>query len=38
VSFDGERALQVTAPPLLGADNAALIDPIRRRLNQSPGT
>jgi crotonobetainyl-CoA:carnitine CoA-transferase CaiB-like acyl-CoA transferase len=38
VSFDGERALQVTAPPLLGADNEALIAPIRRRLNQSPGT
>jgi crotonobetainyl-CoA:carnitine CoA-transferase CaiB-like acyl-CoA transferase len=37
VSFDGQRALQVTAPPLLGADNAALIDPIRRRLNPPPG-
>jgi crotonobetainyl-CoA:carnitine CoA-transferase CaiB-like acyl-CoA transferase len=36
VSFDGQRALQVTAPPLLGADNTALINPIRRRLNQPP--
>jgi len=32
VSFDGERALEVTAPPVLGADNAAILDPIRQRL------
>lgn len=32
VSFDGERALQVTAPPMLGADNDTIVDPIRRRL------
>jgi len=32
VSFDGERALEVTAPPLLGADNEAIVDPIRQRL------
>jgi crotonobetainyl-CoA:carnitine CoA-transferase CaiB-like acyl-CoA transferase len=32
VSFDGERPLEVTAPPLLGADNDAIVEPIRRRL------
>ena len=32
VSFDGERALQVTAPPTLGADNDSIVEPIRRRL------
>ena len=32
VSFDGERALDVTAPPVLGADNDAILEPIRRRL------
>jgi crotonobetainyl-CoA:carnitine CoA-transferase CaiB-like acyl-CoA transferase len=32
VSFDGERPLEVTAPPLLGADNEAIVGPIRRRL------
>jgi crotonobetainyl-CoA:carnitine CoA-transferase CaiB-like acyl-CoA transferase len=32
VSFDGERPLEVTAPPLLGADNEAIVEPIRRRL------
>ncbi len=32
VSFDGERALEVTAPPLLGADNDAIVEPIRQRL------
>ncbi|MDQ0572172.1 crotonobetainyl-CoA:carnitine CoA-transferase CaiB-like acyl-CoA transferase [Variovorax paradoxus] len=37
VSFDGERALEVTAPPTLGADNAAIVDPIRKRLGQPPG-
>ncbi|WPH23638.1 CaiB/BaiF CoA transferase family protein [Variovorax paradoxus] len=36
VSFDGERALEVTAPPMLGADNAAIVDPIRQRLGQPP--
>ena len=34
VSFDGERALEVTAPPTLGADNAAILGPIRERLGQ----
>jgi len=37
VSFDGERALEVTAPPTLGADNASIVDPIRKRLGQPPG-
>ena len=32
VSFDGERPLQVTAPPTLGADNASIVEPVRRRL------
>ncbi|KQM80228.1 CaiB/BaiF CoA-transferase family protein [Xylophilus sp. Leaf220] len=32
VSFDGERALAVTAPPVLGADNARIVEPLRRRL------
>ncbi|MDQ0586464.1 CaiB/BaiF CoA transferase family protein [Variovorax paradoxus] len=36
VSFDGERALEVTAPPMLGADNAAIVEPIRQRLGQPP--
>ena len=36
VSFDGERALEVTAPPTLGADNAAIVDPIRERLGRPP--
>jgi crotonobetainyl-CoA:carnitine CoA-transferase CaiB-like acyl-CoA transferase len=31
VSFDGERATTVTAPPILGADNAAIVDPLRRK-------
>ena len=34
VSFDGERPLEVSAPPLLGADNAAIVAPIRQRLGQ----
>lgn len=34
VSFDGVRALEVTAPPVLGADNAAIVEPLRRRLRQ----
>jgi crotonobetainyl-CoA:carnitine CoA-transferase CaiB-like acyl-CoA transferase len=29
ISFDGERADTVTAPPLLGADNAEIVDPLR---------
>lgn len=32
VSFDGQRALEVTAPPLLGADNDQIVGPIRERL------
>jgi crotonobetainyl-CoA:carnitine CoA-transferase CaiB-like acyl-CoA transferase len=32
VSFDGERPLDVTAPPTLGADNDAIVEPLRRRL------
>jgi crotonobetainyl-CoA:carnitine CoA-transferase CaiB-like acyl-CoA transferase len=35
VSFDGERALEVTAPPTLWADNAAIVGPIRQRLGQA---
>lgn len=35
VTFDGERALDVTAPPLLGADDAALVAPLRRILERS---
>ena len=30
VSFDGERTTSVTAPPVLGADNAELVDPLRK--------
>jgi crotonobetainyl-CoA:carnitine CoA-transferase CaiB-like acyl-CoA transferase len=35
LSFDGRRALEVTAPPLLGADNDTVLGPIRRRLGQA---
>ena len=35
VSFDGERPLEVTAPPTLGADNDAIVEPLRRRLRQA---
>ncbi len=35
LSFDGERALEVSAPPTLGADNEAIVGPIRQRLGQS---
>lgn len=35
VSFDGQRALEVTAPPVLGADNASIVEPIRQRLKQT---
>lgn len=31
VSFDGERATKVTAPPVLGKDNAEIVDPLRRK-------
>lgn len=34
ISFDGQRALEVEAPPVLGADNASIVEPIRRRLQQ----
>ena len=34
LSIDGQRALDVTAPPLLGADDDAVLGPIRRRLGQ----
>jgi crotonobetainyl-CoA:carnitine CoA-transferase CaiB-like acyl-CoA transferase len=29
VSFDGERVTSVKAPPVLGADNATIVDPLR---------
>ena len=32
VSFDGERTKTVTAPPVLGADNAALVEPLRNKI------
>lgn len=35
VSFDGERPLEVTAPPTLGADNDAIVEPLRRRLREA---
>ncbi|MGJ7522838.1 CaiB/BaiF CoA transferase family protein [Variovorax sp. LT1P1] len=35
VSFDGERPLDVTAPPTLGADNDAIVEPLRRRLHET---
>ncbi len=35
VSFDGERALDVTPPPLLGEHNASIVEPIRSRLRMS---
>lgn len=35
VSFDNERSLEVCAPPLLGADNESIVEPIRQRLNDS---
>lgn len=34
LNIDGQRALEVTAPPTLGADDEALLGPIRRRLGQ----
>ncbi len=37
LSFDGRRALEVTAPPLLGADNDAVLGPIRERLRPAAG-
>ncbi len=35
ISVDGARALQVTAPPLLGADTEAVVGPVRRRLGRT---
>lgn len=35
LSFDGERATTLTAPPELGADNERILEPIRRRLRQT---
>lgn len=35
VSFDGERPLDVTAPPTLGADNDTIVEPLRRRLREA---
>ncbi|MDM0123398.1 CaiB/BaiF CoA transferase family protein [Variovorax arabinosiphilus] len=35
VSFDGERPLDVTAPPMLGADNDSIVEPLRRRLREA---
>lgn len=35
VSFDGERPLEVTAPPTLGADNDSIVEPLRRRLRDA---
>ena len=32
VSFDGERSLEVSAPPLLGQDNGEVLGPVRERL------
>lgn len=34
VSFDGQRALEVTAPPLLGQHDEEVLGPIRERLRQ----
>ena len=34
VTFDGERALDVTAPPVLGAHDAELVAPLRRTLER----
>lgn len=35
VTFDGERALEVTAPPVLGAHDDELVAPLRRSLERS---
>ena len=35
VTFDGERALDVTAPPVLGAHDEELVAPLRRTLERS---
>lgn len=32
VSFDGERMTEVSAPPVLGADNEAIVAPLRARM------
>ena len=34
VSFDGQRALEVTAPPLLGQHDQEVLGPIRQRLRE----
>jgi len=34
VSFDGERSLSVTAPPLLGEHDKEVIEPLRERLRK----
>ena len=34
VTFDGERALEVTAPPVLGAHDEELVAPLRRTLER----
>jgi crotonobetainyl-CoA:carnitine CoA-transferase CaiB-like acyl-CoA transferase len=33
LSFDGQRSLMVSAPPVLGADNHRIVDPIRAALS-----
>lgn len=35
VTFDGERALEVTAPPVLGAHDEELVGPLRKTLERS---
>ena len=35
VTFDGERALEVTAPPVLGAHDEELVAPLRKTLERS---
>jgi crotonobetainyl-CoA:carnitine CoA-transferase CaiB-like acyl-CoA transferase len=34
VTFDGQRALDVTAPPVLGAHDEALVAPLRKTLER----
>ena len=36
LTFDGQRNLEVTAPPVLGADNPSIVEPIRQRLRAAP--
>jgi len=35
ISFDGVRVQSVTAPPLLGADNADIVDPVRPQSSEA---